>query len=163
MSFNLCTHTIMKDLIRYIYICTRPQDKLTKSKWVMFDRYKDSIVDIFKEYWYRNIFIELLIKKWIIDSPMLIYSPRRLEPWMTSRMIEEWLYANKTWHIFYDPILFKHTTKPNFNKMSLSIKLPDILTCSILSRTMSELCDMMKPFLSHISSCRSSENESTIE
>jgi hypothetical protein len=153
----------MENLLRYINICTMPQDKLTKSKWVLFDKYYDSIVKIFRMHWYRNVFIELLAEKWIIDSPMLIYSPWRVEQSMTNRMIEEWLYANKTWHIFYDPTLFKSETRPEFDKIYMSIKLPDLLVSAMLSNTIPELCDIIKPFLSYTDTCKSSENESTTE
>lgn len=159
MSFNLCPNVIMDSLLKYINICTLPQSRMQKNTWVLFDKNYDLIVNIFKTHWYRNMFIELLIEKWIIDSPMLIYSPRRVEPSMTSKMIEEWLYVNKTWHIFYDPILFQSKTKPDFDKIYMSIKLPDLLTYAILSNTVSELCDMIKQFLSCTETCKSSENE----
>lgn len=148
MSFNLCPYIIMEDLLRYINICTTPQDKLTKSKWKLFDEHYNSIVEILKIYWYRNVFIESLVEQWIIDSPMLIYSPWRTDPSMNSRLIEEWLYVNKTWHIFYDPLLFKNETKPDFDNMSMGIKLPDLLTYAILSHSMQDLCYIIKPFLS---------------
>jgi len=117
------------------------------------------VVDVLKMHWYRNMFIELLIEKWIIDKPMLIYSPWRLESSMNNRLLTEWLYINKTWHVFYDPTLFQNDMKPDLDKVSVSIKLPDLLTYAILSKTVPELCHMIKPFLSSIETCKSYENE----
>lgn len=163
MSFNLYPNIIMDSLLKYIDICTMPQSRIQKNTWALFDRYDYIIESIFKTYWYRNMFIELLIEKWIIDSPMLIYSPRRVEYPTTSKMIEEWLYVNKTWHIFYDPILFQSKTKPDFDKIYMSIKLPDLLTYAIISNTVPELCNIVSSFLSCAETCKSSENELIIE
>lgn len=159
MSFNLCPNIIMDSLLKYIEICTIPQNRIPKNVWALFGKYYDSIVNIFKIHWYRNMFIELLIEKWIIDSPMLIYSPRRFKAPVTSKIIEEWLYVNKTWHIFYDPILFQSKTKPDFDRIYMSIKLPDLLTYAMLSNTVSELCDIIKPILSYTETWTYSENE----
>lgn len=152
----------MYELIRYIEMCVAPHNTRKKSITLLFDRYKDLMIQYFKHYWFRNHFIEELYNKSGMPLPMLIYSPRKLNRDRTGRrgkVLKEWLYVNKLWHIFYDPNIYKDNKALDEKNFEIWLKTPDILTYAILHRNKNELIKLVAEFLYRKTPWKSSENE----
>ena len=149
----------MYDLIKYVEMCTTPHNVRKKKITLLFDKYKDIMIEYYKHYGFRNKFIEELYEKSNMQKPLLIYSPRSVLGTRNGRILAEWLYANKSWHIFYDPVLYKDNKKLREKKFTIWLQPPDMLVYAILRKNKDKLIKLIADFLYWNSPWTYSENE----
>lgn len=164
MSLYLCTNIIMlKEIEKYVSICCAPHIRIPKKSTVIFDWYKSTLTSMYKTVWFRNMFIEYLIKEWIIKTPMMIYSPRKDKTTQTNSIICEWVYRNINWHIYYDPSIINDSDQIRaFNswEFEIYIKLPDVIALAYVTWQLENIINWIKePLTDTLVQWNFSENE----
>ena len=172
MSFNLCTIILMwviEDIEQYVELSLSPKDRIKKTNTFLFDQYNDSIQLIYESFWLENWFINILLNKWIISKPVIIYSPRKSKTKQTDKKIFDWTYRNSRWHIYYMPDSFnKNEAKEYFDshrkRLFIGIKLSDALMWLHLAWKLIEFIETNKDLLSErLKLWNLSESELTTE
>jgi cell division protein FtsI/penicillin-binding protein 2 len=152
MSFYLCTKYVMgiiADTKKYVDISISPRVRFPKRSTVIFDMFISSFEQLYLKSWFRNIFIEKLIKLWYIEKPMMIYSPRKSIWANTNKMLCAWVYRNASGHIYYDPTQIDDEQFKilNTKKFEIAIKLPDTIALAFITKYIDKILKEKKLLL----------------
>jgi hypothetical protein len=160
---------VIEDIEQYVELSLSPKDRIKKTNTFLFDQYNDSIQLIYESFWLKNWFIDILLNKWIISKPVIVYSPRKTKTKQTDKKISNWMYRNSRWHIYYIPEEYNTEDamkffKENREKLFIGIRLSDALMWLHLAWKLTEFIETNKDLLSErLKLWNLSESESTTE
>ena len=140
---------IIADVKKYVDLSISPKVRFVERKSEVFDTFIDRFEKLYLKNWFRNIFIEKLIKDWYITKPMMIYSPRKAKGTTSNSVICPWVYRNISGHVYYDPDQLDEEQFRVLNKtdFELNIKLPDSVALLYLSWLYNAIFEKNKIYL----------------